>query len=107
MAYVVSRPRGRFEIRESVHTPRGPRARSLANFSRLTDEVLAIARRRASRPFDAEAVRVSAGRAGVEVDARGRRRAQGGAHTRSPRIELPEARRFVESSRRMAATLEK
>ena len=40
MAYVVARPRGRFEIRESVHTPKGPRARSLANFAHLTDEVL-------------------------------------------------------------------
>ena len=56
MAYVVARPKGRFEIRESVHTPKGPRARSLANFAQLTDEVLATARRRATRPFDAEAV---------------------------------------------------
>ena len=41
MAYVVARPKGRFEIRESVHTPKGPRARSLANFPELTDDVLA------------------------------------------------------------------
>ncbi len=102
MAYVVSRPRGRFEIRESVHTPRGPRARSLANFARLTDEVLATARRRASRPFDPEAVRASAGRAGAQVDPRRRRRTRVGAHTRSARTE---ARRFVQSSRRMAASL--
>ncbi len=54
MAYVVARPKGRFEIRESVHTHKGPRARSLANFARLSDEVLATARRRASRPFDTE-----------------------------------------------------
>ncbi len=54
MTYVVARPKGRFEIRESVHTPKGPRARSLANFTQLTDEVLARPARRASRPFDAE-----------------------------------------------------
>ncbi|MHB1711596.1 MAG: hypothetical protein ACYCV7_09360, partial [Acidimicrobiales bacterium] len=30
---------GRFEIRESVHTPKGSRARSLASFSLLTEEV--------------------------------------------------------------------
>ncbi len=63
MAYVVARPRGRFEIRESVHTAKGPRARSLANFADLTDDVLATARDRASRPFDPEAVRASARRA--------------------------------------------
>ena len=60
MAYVVTRPRGRFEIRESVHTDKGPRARSLASFTELSDEVLARAlearpRRGASRrdPGDA------------------------------------------------------
>jgi len=102
MAYVVVRPQGRFEIRESVHTPKGPRARSLVNFARLTDEVLATARRRASRPFDADAVRASAGRAGAQVDPRRRRRARAS----SSRSAHPEARRFIESSRRMAASLE-
>ena len=95
MAYVVTRPRGRFEIRESVHTAQGPRSRSLANFAQLTDEVLATAGERASRPFDAQAVRASARRAGVPVRTR-RRRAPGTA----------EARDFVQSSRRMAASLE-
>jgi hypothetical protein len=90
MAYVVARPKGRFEIRESVHTPKGPRARSLASFTRLTDEVLATASRRAARPFDAEAVRASAARAGAPTE----------------RHRRPEMQRFVESSRRMAATLE-
>ncbi len=91
MAYVVARPRGRFEIRESVHTPTGPRARSLAGFTRLTDEVLATAGHRATRPFDAEAVRASAARA---------------AAVTTPRHRRPETRQFVESSRRMAAALE-
>ncbi len=90
MAYVVARPKGRFEIRESVHTPQGPRARSLAGFTRLTDKVLVTARRRASRPFDAEAVRASAARAAAPT----------GRHRR------PEMQRFVESSRRMATALE-
>jgi hypothetical protein len=92
MAYVVARPRGRFEIRESVHTPEGPRARSLASFAVLTDEVLARARERAVRPFDTDAVRASATRAGVAAPL--------------PRHERPETQRFVESSRRMAAALE-
>ena len=91
MAYVVARPKGRFEIRESVHTPKGPRARSLANFAQLSDEVLARARRRATRPFDAEAVRAAATRA---------------AQKGTPRHERPETRRFVEASRRMARSLE-
>ena len=92
MAYVVARPKGRFEIRESVHTHKGPRARSLANFARLSDEVLATARRRASRPFDTGAVRASAARVGAT------------AHR--DRHPGPEMRRFVESSRRMAGALE-
>lgn len=97
MAYVVTRPKGRFEIRESVHTPKGPRARSLANFAHLTDEVLVTAGVRASRPFDAEAVRASARRAGAPVGARRRRQRITGA---------AQARGFVESTRRMAASLE-
>ena len=90
MAYVVARPRGRFEIRESVHTPEGSRARSLASFTQLTDEVLAKAGARAWRPFDPEAVRASAAR----------------AVSPPPRHRQPEMRKFVESSRKMAATLE-
>jgi hypothetical protein len=90
MAYVVARPRGRFEIRESVHTPEGSRARSLASFRELSDEVLAKASERARRPFDPDAVRASAARAGAPTS----------------RHRQPETQRFVESSRRMAAALE-
>jgi hypothetical protein len=90
MAYVVARPKGRFEIRESVHTAQGPRARSLANFSHLTDDVLEAAQRRATRPFDATAVRASSARAA----------------TQTQRNQSPEMRRFVEASRRMADALE-
>lgn len=96
MAYVVARPRGRFEIRESVHTPDGPRARSLAGFDVLTDEVLVKAARRATRPFDADAVIASGRRAGALVKAG----AGAGVDTRD------SSRRFVEASRRMARTLQ-
>src|SRR5438270_14049412 len=106
MAYVVGRPKGRFEIRESVHTPKGPRARSLANFARLTDDVLGRARGRATRPFDTEAVRAAAARAGGSVEATGPRKTEGPAPA-VPRHERPETRRFVEAARRMATSLER
>ena len=67
MAYVVARRNGRFEIRESLHTAKGPRSRTLAGFSVLTDDVLAAAARRAQRPFDADAVLRSGRRAGARV----------------------------------------
>jgi hypothetical protein len=103
MAYVVARPKGRFEIRESLHTPKGPRARTLANFQQLTDKVLDTARLRASRPFDLDAVRASAEKASASAAARGPGRGQLGGLATPPR---PEMRRFAESSRRMAAALE-
>ena len=89
MAYVVARPKGRFEIRESVHTPKGPRSRSLANFSNMTDAVLATAGRRATRPFDPDAVRAAAIRT---------------VATRT--AANPTMGEFVASSRRMARSLE-
>jgi len=97
MTYVVGRPNGRFEIRESVHTEKGPRARSLANFSLLTDEVLARAAGRATRPFDGGAVLGAAQRAGAPMP--------------TPTPNGPGAgpgrsrRTFVASSRRMARSL--
>lgn len=96
MAYVVARRNGRFEIRESSHTPKGPRARSLAGFNVLTDEVLAKAAGRATRPFDADAVIASGRRAGARVTAAG-----GGRGTRD------SSRRFVEASRRMSLSLQR
>ncbi len=56
MTFVVARRDGRFEIRESVGTPRGPRARTLATFRELSDEVLDRAQSRATTPFDRERV---------------------------------------------------
>jgi hypothetical protein len=67
MAYVVARRGGRFEIRESFHTSRGPRSRTLAGFDVLTDDILAAAARRARRPFEAGSVIRSARRAGARM----------------------------------------
>jgi len=55
----------RYEIRESVSTPAGPRARSLATFRVLTDAVIAQAAGRAQRSFDAEKIRVRAAALGA------------------------------------------
>jgi hypothetical protein len=95
MAYVVARRNGRFEIRESLHTPKGPRARSLAGFETLTDEVLETAAGRATRSFDADAVMASARRAGAPVTA--------AAGVAASIQGSPE--RFVEASRRMARSM--
>jgi hypothetical protein len=94
MAYVVVRPNGGYEVRESLHTPKGPRARTLAGFRVLTDEVLAMAARRATRPFDAGAVIASGRRAGAPRAVAGPAGGVGGS-----------SRRFVEASRRMALSL--
>jgi hypothetical protein len=99
MAYVVARRNGRFEIRESLHTPRGPRARSLANFAVLTDEVLAGATRRATRPFDTSAVLASGRRAGAPSTA------APGDPTRAAQDSSTGSAGFVQASRRMARTL--
>jgi hypothetical protein len=97
MAYVVTRPHERYEIRESIHTPKGPRSRSLANFAQLSDDVLRTAAARATRPFDAAAVRAAAERAGAPIRS---------TRTSSGRTDPDPVRHFVESSRRMAATVE-
>jgi hypothetical protein len=65
MAFVVARPGGRFEIRESVVTPSGPRARTLAVFRTLTSEVVARAAARALRPYDAAKIRARARQLGA------------------------------------------
>ena len=106
MTYVVARPKGRFEIRESVHTAKGPRARSLANFALLTDEVLERARQRATRPFDTEVVREAAQRASAPGNAPRQTELASGSTVTDPRNARPETRRFVEASRRMARSLE-
>jgi hypothetical protein len=92
MAYIVARRNGRFEIRESLHTSKGPRSRTLAGFDILTDDILTAAARRAQRPFDAEAVIRSARRAGARV----RAETSGASRARE---------RFVTASKRMAVAL--
>jgi hypothetical protein len=67
MAYVVGRRSGQWEIRESVHTPSGPRARTLATFRILTDDVLGRASAAAARTFNPDDVRTAAWRAGAPV----------------------------------------
>jgi hypothetical protein len=68
MAYVVRRPAGRWEVRESAATSSGPRARSLVSFRVLDSSVLERAERAARRPFDRSAVVASARRAGAAVE---------------------------------------
>jgi hypothetical protein len=65
MAYVVRRPNGSWEIRESVTTERGPRSRTLATFRRLTPTVVSKAVRAAQRPTSAAQIREAAARAGA------------------------------------------
>jgi len=98
MAYVVARPKERFEIRESLHTPAGPRSRTLAGFDVLTGDVVAKAAGRAQRPFDVERVLTSGRRAGAPVAiGTGRRTDETGDWTGG----------FVEASRRMARALQR
>ena len=73
MTFVVARPDARaqgngpvrYEISESISTPAGPRARTLATFRVLTSSVLAEAESRAHRPFDAAKVRARAAALGA------------------------------------------
>jgi hypothetical protein len=69
MAFVVARPGGTWEIRESRVTATGPRARTLATFRTLTPEAIEHARARSSRPVDARELRELAVRAGAPVNA--------------------------------------
>ncbi|RIL05259.1 MAG: hypothetical protein DCC71_11050 [Proteobacteria bacterium] len=66
MAYLVRRGGDRFDVRESVATPAGPRSRTLATFrARLTPEVLERAAARAERRFDRDALLAAAERLGL------------------------------------------
>lgn len=113
MAYVVARRNGRFEVRESLHTRKGPRAHTLAGFDVLTDEVLRKAAAKAERPFDARAVLASSRRAGAPMATIGATTGSVGASkaassqsgTGAGSQRGGSASRFVESSRRMALAL--
>jgi hypothetical protein len=67
MAFVVRRPGGRFEARESHTTSRGPRARTLASFTTLDDDAVALVIERAETPVDVHALVHAARRAGAPV----------------------------------------
>ncbi len=67
MAYVVTKPNGSWEARESFRTPDGPRSRTLASFRELTPEVLDRVRGRAATAVDPEDLRRRAVRAGAPV----------------------------------------
>ena len=65
MAFLVARKDGRFEIRESVATPAGPRARTLASFRELDDDVLDRAATNARRGLDRAAIQERAAQLAV------------------------------------------
>lgn len=67
MAFVIPNKRGRFEIRESRSTADGPRSRTLASFTELTDEVIEKARRKAEKPLTREQVVDAAKRVGAPI----------------------------------------
>lgn len=69
MAFVVAKPRGVFEIRESRSTPDGPRSKTLASFRELTDETLEKAGRRTAESIDEGEIRRAARRVGAPVQA--------------------------------------
>lgn len=66
MAFVTP-ARGRWEIRESLTTPAGPRSRTLATFRTLTPEVVTRAQARSSKPLEAKEVLGAALRTGAPV----------------------------------------
>ncbi len=71
MAYLRKRRDGRVEIRESIATRRGPRARTLAVFrGALAPDVIERAAGLARRPFDRTALRARAHALGVPMSAR-------------------------------------
>jgi hypothetical protein len=67
MAYVVATKPGRFEVRESTHTEKGPRSRTLVSFGELTDEVIEKAQVRAEKPPTAQELKKSALKVGAVV----------------------------------------
>ncbi len=67
MATIIARTDGRYEIRESVTTPRGPRSRTLAIFRELTPEVLDHAATRARDPLDRDEIVARAAELGLHV----------------------------------------
>lgn len=67
MAFVVPTRSGRFEVRESKSTPKGPRSRTLVSFKELTDETIERALAKAEKQISADELRRAARRAGAPV----------------------------------------
>jgi hypothetical protein len=67
MAYVVATKPGRFEARESLSTPRGPRSRTLASFRELTAETVKRVQESSEKPPTAAELTRLALRAGAPV----------------------------------------
>lgn len=67
MAFIVPVKGGRFEIRESHSTPKGPRSRTLVSFTELTDEIVEKAQAKTEAPLDPEKLREAARRAGAPI----------------------------------------
>lgn len=96
MAFVVPTKSGRFEIRESHSTPKGPRSRTLASFRELTGEVIEKAQEKATKPLPPDELRRSARRVGAPVARRPIDRA-----ARELIAELGKGRRLDPALRRM------
>ncbi len=67
MAYVVPRPKGRWELRRSMATAAGPRSETLLSFGELTEEGIAQAVAHSGGRLSADQVREAALRAGAPV----------------------------------------
>ena len=65
MAYVVHRGDGRWELRESRATPRGPRSRTLATYRVLTPDVVAHAISRSESGLNEAEIERACERSGV------------------------------------------
>lgn len=68
MAYVVRRPGGRWEIRESYSSDAGPRSRTLVTFKVLSPQIISRAARVARRPIDTGQLIRAARRSGVPFE---------------------------------------
>jgi hypothetical protein len=67
MAYVVAKGGGRFEVRESRSSEKGPRSRTLASFRQLSPAVIEKARQRAEKPPSARELELAAIKAGAQI----------------------------------------
>ena len=100
MAFIVPTKGGKFEIRESQATPKGPRSRSLASFSELNDETIEKAQAKASKPLDPDRLRRAARKVSAPVARRPADRA-----ARELIAELGKGRRLDPNLRHMLLDL--